>query len=95
MRSTHPTRSPRPGLVALVALAAPTVGGCKDDASAECQATYRHLLGVAHRNHDPEVMTTFVTACVDHFDPERLACLRAADTPGAALACKPQKKRPD
>lgn len=68
---------------------------CADESSADCQTTYRHLLGVAHRNHTPEAMASFVTACLDHYDPKRLECLREATTPGAALACKPFKKRPD
>lgn len=78
--------------VLALALALPA---CADDTEADCQATYRHLLTVAHRNHDPEVMESFVTACLDHYDPKRLQCLREASTPGAALACKPFKKRPD
>ena len=69
--------------------------GCADDSAADCQTTYRHLLVVAHRNHTPDAMAHFVTACTEHYDPKRLECLRNAETPGAALACKPFKKRPD
>lgn len=91
-----PTWPARPLLLAVpVALAILAVSGCDDDSSADCQTTYRHLLTVAHKNHTPEAMGAFVTACTEHYDPKRLECLREASTPGAALACKPNKKRPD
>lgn len=79
----------------VLALAMLAVSGCDDDAAADCQTTYRHLLTVAHKNHTPEAMGSFMTACTEHYDPKRLECLREASTPGAALACKPFKKRPD
>jgi hypothetical protein len=68
---------------------------CDDKGQADCDLTYKHLLKVAHRNHDPVAMDSFMTACRDAYDPKRLVCIREAATPGAALACKPQKNRPD
>jgi len=76
--------------VLLLALSA-----CDDKGQTDCHLTYQHLLTIAHRNHDPVAMDSFIIACRDAYDPERLACLREAATPGAALACKPQKNRPD
>ena len=70
------------------------VGGCAADATEACTSTYRHLLGLAKRNNDPALMTKFVDACRDAYDPERLACINEASTAGAALACKPVRKRP-
>ncbi|HRE92005.1 MAG TPA: hypothetical protein PK095_23015 [Myxococcota bacterium] len=96
--SHPPTWAARPRFVALALLLATWahgVAGCDDDSAADCQTTYRHLLTVAHKNHTPEAMATFMTACTEHYDPRRLECLREASTPGAALACKPFKKRPD
>jgi hypothetical protein len=89
--STYPngvnTRGP---LLLALALAA-----CKDGPDEDCLATYRRILELAHRNHDPVQMADFMTACTEHHDTERLACIREAPTAGAALACKAQKHRPD
>lgn len=70
------------------------VSGCDPDPSEACALTYRHLLELAKRNNDPALMTKFVDACRDAYDPERLACIKSASTAGAALACKPVRKRP-
>lgn len=95
-----PTWAARPQILVVSTLTALALGafagaGCDDDSAADCQTTYRHLLTVAHKNHTPEAMGAFVTACTEHYDPKRLECLRDAKTPGAALACKPHKNRPD
>lgn len=68
--------------------------GCDPDPRPACSETYHHLLELAHRNHDATLMARFVDACSASYDPERLACIRAAATTGAALACKPVRKRP-
>lgn len=68
--------------------------GCKADPAVECTTTYQHLLQLARRNNDAALMGKFVDACRDAFDPERLACIRGAETTGEALACKPVRKRP-
>lgn len=92
---TWPLWPPTRALATLTLLAALSFAACGDDSAADCHTTYRHLLAVAHRNHTPEAMASFMTACTEHYDPRRLECLREAATPGAALACKPFKKRPD
>jgi len=68
--------------------------GCDPDPAPECEATYRHALRLGKRNDDRELARRFVDACVASFDPKRLECIRAASTPGEALACKPVRKRP-
>ena len=73
---------------------ATTGAGCDPDPRPVCTDTYQHLLTLAHRNHDATLMARFVDACSASFDPERLACIKAAATTGAALACKPVRKRP-
>ncbi len=70
------------------------VGGCDPDPSEACALTYRHLLELAKRNNDPALMSKFVEACRDAYDPERLECIKRAATAGAALACKPVRMRP-
>ncbi len=80
---------------ALLLASATWASSCGADHDEDCLETYRRILELSHRNHDPTQMADFMTACVEHHDPERLACIRAAETAGAALACKPQKKRPD
>jgi hypothetical protein len=71
------------------------LSSCGPDHEEDCLETYRRILELSHRNHDPAQMADFMTACTEHHDTERLACIRAAETAGAALACKAQKKRPD
>ncbi len=70
------------------------VSGCDPDPGPDCAATYRHLLELARRNDEPGLMARFLDACAASYDPARLACIREASTPGAALSCKPVKKRP-
>jgi hypothetical protein len=85
----------RGGAAAALAMSATmALVGCDEDPRPACAATYQHLLELAQRNDDPALMTRFVSACEASFDPVRLECIRAARTPGAALACKPVRKRP-
>jgi len=71
-----------------------SASACDPDPRPACAETYRHLLELARRSDEPTLMARFVDACTASYDPARLACIRDASTPGAALACKPVKKRP-
>jgi hypothetical protein len=75
-------------------LAAAGLAACAEDPADGCAEAYAHLMALAKRRPDPELASRFMASCVEVGDLGRVACLRAATTPGEALACKPQKKRP-
>lgn len=81
-----------PRLVPLVIALA--LAACGRDPHPACTEAYHHLTMLAKRNADPDGEAKFVSACVDAWDPKRVACLGSAVSVGAALACKPVKKRP-
>ncbi len=73
---------------------APVAAACGTDPADACAEAYAHLSLIAKRRPDPELSARFIASCIEVEDMERVACLKAATTPGEALACKPVKKRP-
>jgi len=71
-----------------------SAAACGSDSRQGCDEAYAHLTTIAKRRVQPAVSARFVEACLAVGDTGRVECLKAAKTPGEALACKPQKKRP-
>ena len=84
----------RAAVAVLAAAFGVTSVACEPDLAPPCTDAYEHLLGLGRRNHDPDLQLRFIQACTESLDPDRVACLQAATSPEAALACHSQKKRP-
>jgi hypothetical protein len=80
--------------VAALSLAVAPLAACGDDPGLACAEVWGHLTALGKRRTTPELETRFLASCIEADDPERLACLLGARTPGEALACKARKKRP-
>jgi hypothetical protein len=80
--------------VIVSALIATGFTACAEDPADACAEAYAHLVALAKRRPDGELASRFMASCVEVGDARRVECLLTATTPGEALACKPQKKRP-
>jgi hypothetical protein len=85
-------------LILALALALPLLGalalgpsGCQGSRKRSCGQAYDHLALISKQRPDAKLRAQFIDACVEAFDVDRHGCLMAAQTPEAALECRPKR----